>query len=93
MKAEKEAAFAADEMVKKLAEPAPTDPELPNASATTAVASGDTNGALGVLVLLAAILVFVAAAKKMPSASQAKHYCPGFCFAFNAQGQLYFLQI
>ena len=62
MKAEKEAAFAADEMVIKLAEPAPTDPELPNASATTAVASGDTNGALGVLVLLAAILVFVAAA-------------------------------
>ena len=62
VKAEKEAAFAADEMVKKLAEPAPTDPELPNASATTAVASGDTNGALGVLVLLAAILVFVAAA-------------------------------
>ena len=62
MKAEKEAAFAEDEMVIKLAEPAPTDPELPNASATTAVASGDTNGALGVLVLLAAILVFVAAA-------------------------------
>ena len=62
VKAEKEAAFAADEMVIKLAEPAPTDPELPNASATTAVASGDTNGALGVLVLLAAILVFVAAA-------------------------------
>ena len=62
VKAEKEAAFAEDEMVIKLAEPAPTDPELPNASATTAVASGDTNGALGVLVLLAAILVFVAAA-------------------------------
>jgi hypothetical protein len=62
VKAEKEAAFAEDEMVIKLAEPAPTDPELPNASATTAMASGDTNGALGVLVLLAAILVFVAAA-------------------------------
>ena len=61
--AKAEAAKAAEELAAKLAAAPPTDPELPNASAATAMATGsETNGALGVLVLLAAVMVFVVAA-------------------------------
>ena len=56
-------AKAAEELAAKLASAPPTDPELPDASAATAMATGgETNGALGVLVLLAAVMVFVVAA-------------------------------
>ena len=61
--AKAEAAKAAEELAEKLASAPPTDPELPDASAATAMATGgETNGALGVLVLLAAVMVFVVAA-------------------------------
>ena len=61
--AKAEAAKAAEELAAKLASAPPTDPELPDASAATAMATGrETNGALGVLVLLAAVMVFVVAA-------------------------------